>query len=103
MEATRPKVLLITTWLSCLVAAEAFVQARIPVDVTCVDVEPALAAAMEREHFELAIYVRRTPGVSEATAIRMIHDHEPDLEVVVANRVEDAFDRVRAIVRARVN
>ncbi len=73
-------------------------RAGIKADCECVDTEPALLAALEREEWELVIY---DPATRKDVPIERVYTHAPASAIVIMTDAVEMADEIARLVASR--
>lgn len=96
------RVLVIQFWIRDIRAIRAaFELAGVTAEITRVDIEPALYAALSWCEYDLAIYDPSTPTISRESVEKCLRSHHREIPLVLAEAGAPLAERITAAVAGR--
>ena len=94
------KILLICSWITNIDGLDTALEEH-RAQITRVDFEAQLDAALSREKFDLAVFVAASPALTRANVEALVHTHQPRLPLLVAERGEEVVARIVRELQSR--
>jgi len=73
------------------------------VNITAVDIEPALNAALQRTAFDIVVYDPSTPSITRDTLAARMREHARDVPILELTTVDAVAREIARLVAARRN
>ena len=72
-------------------------------DITAVDIEPALNAALARSTFDLVLYDPSTPAIGRETLAARMREHRRDVPVIAITTLDALEHQIAAALALHMN
>jgi len=97
------RILAIRAWTELASLRSALRDAGYSVRITCVDIEPALNAALQRGSFDVIVYDPSTPAIARETLAARMRDHARNIPVIELTTLDTIAHEIARALAARMN